>query len=249
MTATSTLEPAFGALLRRLRVDAGLTQRELSDRSGVSVRAISDLERGINRSARRDTVVMLADGLGLTAAARWDLVETARRAAPAWDRRRPRREHPDDPTVPLNGRDADVRAAINLLIRPDVRLLTLIGPGGIGKTRLALANATRCGPAFADGVRVVHLASITDPGCIAAAIAHVVGVREAAGQPLRTALADELRDKRMLLVLDNCDQIIAAAPFVDELLAACPGLKILVSSRSVLGLPSERTFAVPPPVQ
>ncbi len=148
------------------------------------------------------------------------------------------------PATPLLGREAALREAASLLERPEVRLLTLTGPGGSGKTRLAVAEALL--PAFAAGVWFVPLAAVAEPEFVPGAIATALGVREAPGQPLLATLAAFLREKSLLLVLDNCEHLLAAAPLVAELLASCPRLVVLATSRAPLRLTGEQEFPVPP---
>ncbi len=155
---------------------------------------------------------------------------------------------PELPSPPnaLLGRDDACAAAAAQLRRPDVRLLTLIGPPGVGKTRLALALAAALREQFADGVCFVELAAVRDPALVLAAIAQPLGVKESGEQPLAQLLASDLRTKAMLLVLDNCEQVMRAAPALAALLAACPALKILATSRAPLRLRAEHLVRVPP---
>ena len=146
----------------------------------------------------------------------------------------------------LIGRDAEVAALRALLERPEVRLVTVTGSGGIGKTRLTLAVAQAHGAAFTDGVAFVDLAAVRDPALVVAAIAAALGVQPAADQPTVERVCAYLAPKHLLLVLDNFEQVVAAAPLITDLLAAAGRLTVLVTSRAILHLSGEHSFVVPP---
>src|SRR5215216_3213418 len=154
------------------------------------------------------------------------------------------------PLTALVGREQETASVSALLRRPEVPLLTLTGPGGVGKTRLAIAVATGWTEDGNDEVPpevvFVALAPLTDAALVVPAIAQAVGVREAGDQPLLARLTLALRPRTVLLVLDNCEQVLAAAPQIGELLSACPQLTVLATSRAPLHLSGEREFPVPP---
>ena len=147
---------------------------------------------------------------------------------------------------PFLGRDTERMLLRVLLRRADVRLLTLSGPGGTGKTRLAIEVAAELRDDFADGVAFVGLAAISDPAMVVPTIAKVLGVIDVAGQPLIERLSDALHDKQLLLVLDNFEHLLAAAPDVATLLTVAANLKVIATSRAALRLAWEREFSVPP---
>ncbi len=156
--------------------------------------------------------------------------------------------HPNNlPTQPTSfiGREKEVAAVAQLLCREDVHLVTLTGPGGTGKTRLALQVAAELSDLFADGIYFVDLAPVSDPALIIAAIAQSLSIREVSGQPLVEHLKDALQSKQTLLLLDNFEQVVSAAVQVADLLTSCPQLKVIVTSRVVLHVQAEQEFFVP----
>jgi len=152
---------------------------------------------------------------------------------------------PTQPTT-LIGREQELREVEGLLRREDVRLLTLTGPGGTGKTRLALQAAADLIEQFANGVYFVALAAIADQALVVPTIARTLGVREQGGTALLETLHNLLHERRMLLLLDNFEQIVEAAPTIASLLASAPDLKVLATSRTPLHLSGEHTYDVPP---
>jgi predicted ATPase len=150
------------------------------------------------------------------------------------------------PLTPLIGREHEVATLVALVRGPETRLLTLTGPGGVGKTRLALSTSTAVADDFPDGVTFVALAAINDPSLVASTVGQALGVRELSESSLVDSLTAYLRDKRHLLVLDNFEQVVEAAPLVVDLLLECPKLTVLVTSRMRLRVSGEREVPVPP---
>jgi non-specific serine/threonine protein kinase len=243
----------FGDLLRRYRLAAGLTQEELAERAHLSPRAISDLERGARNRPWRDTIQLLATALKLEPAERAQLEGAARQAshpAPGVAGREAREggttpgHNLPVPMTSFVGREREIAQVRQRLAT--TRLLTLTATGGSGKTRLALQVAADVSEQFPDGVFFVPLAPISPGTSVLPPIAQVVGVKESADRSLSEHLAEALRGRQMLLVLDNFEHVAAAAGDVAALLGACPGLKVLVTSRSPLHLQGEHESLVPP---
>ena len=238
---------AFGELLRRHRLAAGLTQEALAERTGLSVRGLSDLERGTRRMPHPGTVQRLARALNLSDAERADLqgIRDRRAAASANRARRPLPSNLPAPLTGFIGRERELAEVGRLL--DCCRLLTLVGPGGVGKSRLGLEVAWRRLEGHPDGVWLVDLAPLADPALLARTIASVLGVIEGPRRSLEGALAWVLRERDLLLILDNCEHLVGAcAGLIEWLLRSCPDLQVVATSREPLEIGGEQLYDVSP---
>lgn len=236
----------FGRLLRQYRMHYGLTQEALAEQARISTRAVSDLERGINRSPRFDTIHALADVLRLSQEQRGELLTVAR---PSFQQQQETDIVFSDlphPLTPLVGREQELLDLVQILGQGEARLLTLTGPGGVGKTRLSIQVARQIQNLFSDGVVFVPLVNVTCATLVPVYLAQMLGLREPGTRGWEEYLQDMLRTKQLLLVLDNFEHVLGAAPFLASLLAACPRLCALVSSRACLHLSGEQEFVVAP---
>lgn len=253
-TGRASSEPVprglLAAELRRFRIAAGLTQEELAERAGISVRAVSDTERGMRTRVYAATAARLASALDLNGPEAARFTRLARglslgglrgpqNGTAGWLAPLP------DPRTPLLGREAAVRQLTEALTDPARRLTTLTGPGGVGKTRLALAAARACAWAFDDGVAFVQLASCRDPEAVALAIATAVGGNVAHGTIEDVACA-AIGERRILLLCDTFEGVATAAPLLGTVLDRCPDTVILVTSRVPLRLTAENLLPVEP---
>jgi predicted ATPase/transcriptional regulator with XRE-family HTH domain len=242
--------PSFATLLRRYRLEAGLSQEGLAERAGLSRLAVSALERGVRRAPYRDTVRLLADALDLNDADRNLLKASVGRArgthtAPATASPHNARVYLPVPSTSFIGRHTE-QATVRRLLSTS-RLLCLTGAGGVGKTRLALQIAAGVGSDFPDGVRLVELAPLADPSLVPAAMARAFGIQEQPGRAVVETLLAALQEQHLLVVLDNCEHVRApTGELTERLLTLCPHLHILATSREALGVPGETVWRVPP---
>jgi predicted ATPase/DNA-binding XRE family transcriptional regulator len=223
-----------------------LSQEQLAERAGLSARAVSDLERGIHRTPHLGTVRLLADALALDDAGRASLLAAARSVPVEVPVARSRLGSLPAPLTRLVGRERELATLATLLRDDAVRLLTLTGPGGSGKTRLAIAVAGILGDTFPHSVVFVDLAPLADPALVLPTIAQAVGLKTQGTVDLTEALRSFLIGQRLLLILDNFEHLLASAPLVADLLSGLPSLKVLATSREPLRLRGEREFQVPP---
>ena len=237
---------SFGAQLKALRAAAGFTQEELATISGLSVHAVSALERGERRRPHPETVRALAAALDLTGASRDALVASARQPAHTAAGNALVGTSLPLALTRLLGRDADMQTLRQWLADPAARLITLIGPGGVGKTRLVLELARANADEGAYRVVFVELTAVRNPAFVAPAIAEGLGVLDATAHELPRRARAACGVTPTLLVLDNFEQVLEAAQLVTELLASVATMRVLVTSRAPLRVRGEREYAVGP---
>ena len=250
---STTARTGFGARVRKLRVATGWTQAELAELAGISERTVSDLERGLRSKVYPATARQLAASLGVSGADLPAFLSEARgepdgAVSPGHEIGAVPGEHRARIPTPLTrllGREAELATCLAMVRDPDVRLLTLAGPGGIGKTRLASEVATLVHGDFPGGVHFVGLSAIDDDDMLLASVASAVGLVGESGS-LPESLARRLGQQRALLVLDTFEHLLSAGHLIGELLAACPSLTALVTSRAPLRLQGERQILVQP---
>ena len=241
-------DPAFGTQVRNLREALGLTRKALAYRAECSMETVRKIESG-ERHPSRQIAESLADALSIPQAARETFIRLGGGldAASVWGRPLP---GPPATNLPASltsfvDRTTELAAMRTRLLQPDVRLLTLVGPPGIGKTRLSIQAGGALLGSFADGVWFIPLAPIRDPALVLPVIANIFDISEGGGPTLIQRLQTHLQVREALLVLDNFEHVLDAAPQVTALLKACPRLKVITTSRQLLQVYGENEFRVP----
>jgi predicted ATPase/transcriptional regulator with XRE-family HTH domain len=247
-TADRVSSNSFATLLRGFRRRVGLTQEALAERATLSSRAISELERGTKTGPHRTTVALLASALNLSVEER-HLLESSTRRKRGYRTARLTEEgqtvFPEPPT-PLVGRERDVLEVVHRLRHEGARLLTLTGPGGVGKTRVVIAVARAMQEDCPDGTTFVSLAPLRDARLIASTLVACLKLSAASGRSDEDCLVAHFKRREAILVLDNFEHLLEGAPLVSMLLRACPRLKVIVTSRIPLRIHGEQRVDVGP---
>jgi predicted ATPase/DNA-binding XRE family transcriptional regulator len=230
----------FGARLRRLREASGLSQEDLAHKAGLSPNAIGTIERGERRRPHPNTIRVLADALDLDEIQRAELIASV----PSREERIAAASTLPIPPTTIVGRERDIRSIEARFRQRETRLVTLVGPGGVGKTRLAIEVASRLTGAYTDGITFIDLAPLRGAHLVLPTIAQSLGLRQTG--PLYEALCTFLAPRRLLLFLDNFEHVLEAAAGVASLLESCPDVAILATSRAPLRIRGESEYHVSP---
>jgi len=251
----------FGLVLRRLRLEAGMSQEELAERAHLSAESISALERGRRRAPYRETIRLIGDALLLSEVARRELEAAARRPRPATagvlgfdsaDSAAGKHSRGDEPRQnlvrPLSTFHNRVRELADLAqVLEKHRLVSIVGAGGIGKTRVAVELAWQILERYRDGVWFIDLAPLDDGGVVARSVISTLAIPLADGQTELDTLTHHLERRQALLIIDNCEHVVRqVAALAGALLPACPNLRVLATSREPLGVDGERVYRIPP---
>ncbi len=260
---TETTGPTFGGWLKQRRKDQGIGPDDFAELIGCSTITLLKVEAGERRPSRQ-VALLVAQLLHVPADEQEAFITFARTGQPAtvsstetttqgkiearspWRATHLRKSNLPHLLTPLIGREHDEAQVGALLLNTKVRLLTLTGAPGIGKTRMALQVASDALDHFEDGVFLVELAPVSDPGEVPAAAARALSLKESVSEPVEETLLAYVRERRMLLVLDNLEHLLDATPSIVKLLEGCPWLKVLVTSREALHVRGERRYTVPP---
>ena len=235
--------PEFGAVLRRLRLAAGISQEELAERASLSVEGISALERGRRRAPYRDTVRLLGEALHLSDTERHELAAAAQRLRPVAPGSALRHNLPEQANA-LIGREPEL-ARLQALSET-TRMLTITGAGGIGKTRIALELAYVLRAALACDIWFVDLAPLSDATLIAATMAATIGATPRAARSMTETIVSHIGDTAVVLIVDNCEHVVdEVGEIVEAILRSCVNVRIVATSREALRIAGEFVFRLP----